>query len=223
MVHGDDDGAMIPPRIAASQVVIIPFIPKEEQRATILEKAEAIATQLRALSYGGEPVRVEVESRDVNGSSKNWDWIKRGAPLRIEIGPRDLEAGTVSLARRDRGPKERETLALAALTERIPAILAEIQQSLFDRALAFQQEQTRTIDTKEEFYDFFTPKNSHKPEIHGGFAFTHWNGSPEIEAKIKEDLKVTIRCIPSDLSSEPGICPFSGEASAQRVIFAKSY
>lgn len=223
MTHGDDDGAIIPPRIAASQVVIIPFIPKEEHRAAILQKAEEIAAQLRAASYEGEPVRVEIDTRDVNGSTKNWDWIKRGAPLRLEIGPRDLEAGTVALARRDRGPKEKESLALESLTQQVPAILAEIQLSLFDRALTFQQEHTKKIDTKEEFYQFFTPKNSDKPEIHGGFALTHWNGCPEVEAKIKEDLKVTIRCIPFEETPEADICPFSGEPSRQRVVFGKSY
>lgn len=223
MTHGDDDGAIIPPRVAASQVVIIPFIPKEEHRSAILKKAEELARALSTTTYAGEPLRVEVDIRDVNGSTKNWDWIKRGAPLRLEIGPRDLEAGTVALARRDRGPKEKETLPLESVTQRIPEVLAEIQQALFDRALAFQQENTKKIDTKEAFYEFFTPKNSDKPEIHGGFALTHWNGSAAVEAKIKEDLKVTIRCIPFEEAPEPGICPFSGEPSTQRVIFGKSY
>lgn len=223
MTHSDDDGAIIPPRIAASQVVIIPFIPKEEQREMILQKAEEIAAQLRTLSYAKEPLRVEVDRRDVNGSTKNWDWIKRGVPLRLEIGPRDLDAGTVALARRDRGPKEKEAFPIEALSKRLPELLAEIQSTLFARALAFQQEHTREINSKEEFYDFFTPKNKTKPEIHGGFALTHWNGSAEVEAKIKEELKVTIRCIPQSQQGKPGICPFTREASAQRVIFGKAY
>ncbi|HLB34372.1 MAG TPA: aminoacyl--tRNA ligase-related protein [Chthoniobacterales bacterium] len=272
MAHGDDDGAILPPRIAPSQVVIIPFIPKEENRAAILEKAEEIASSLRSLFYAGEPVRVEIDTRDLGGSSKNWDWIKRGAPLRLEIGPRDLLAGNVVLARRYRGPKnlvsppteaakdfvapvlefsgmsntlrplrseapcpssasatlktgstEKEVLAWDHLSHRIPELLSEIQQSLFDRALAFRNEHTHEINTKEEFYAFFTPKNKAKPEIHGGFALTHWNGSAEVEAKIKEDLKVTIRCIPHETHPVPGTCPFTGEPSAQRVIFGKAY
>ncbi|MFZ4115457.1 MAG: proline--tRNA ligase [Chthoniobacterales bacterium] len=241
MVHGDDDGAILPPRVAASQVVIIPFIPKEEQRTAILEKADAIALLLRTIKYAGEAVRVEIDSRDVGGSTKNWDWIKRGAPLRLEIGPRDLEAGTVALARRDRAPKEKESISMEALSERIPEILAEVQHSLWERALAFQKKQTYEIDTKEEFYNFFgsnkTPVSNNKSErslskyagedetkkVDGGFALTHWNGSAEVEAKLKEELKVTIRCIPHERNPVPGICPFTGEPSAQRVLFGKAY
>ena len=226
MAHGDDDGAVMPPRIAPTQVVIIPITPKEDSKAAVLAKAEEVAAALRATCYAVEPLRVEIDSRDIGGGTKSWEWIKKGAPLRLEIGPRDLESGNVALARRDRGPKEKEFLPTADLTSRIPEILGEIQQTLLDRALTFRREHTRRIDSKEEFYAFFTPKNAQKPEIHGGFAYTHWNGSPEVEAKIKEDLKVTIRCIPDESEEfplEPGICPFSGEPSRRRVLFGKSY
>jgi prolyl-tRNA synthetase len=101
--------------------------------------------------------------------------------------------------------------------------LASIQKALFDRAQQFRDQHTRVIDSKEEFYEFFTPKSSGKPEIHGGFALSHWNGSAEVEDKIKNDLKVTIRCIPRETAREKGTCPFSGEPSAQRVVWAKSY
>lgn len=223
MAHGDDDGAILPPRIAASQVVIIPFIPKEEYRAAVLQKAEEIASLLRTTSYAGEAVRVEVDARDLSGSTKAWDWIKRGIPLRLEIGPRDLETGSVSLARRDRPPKEKELIVLDVLASRLPQILMEIQQNLFQRAHAFYLAHTHKIDSKEKFYEFFTPHNRDKPEIHGGFALTHWNGSASVEATIKEELKVTIRCIPFQEVPEPGICPFSGEPSDQRVLFGKAY
>ena len=106
---------------------------------------------------------------------------------------------------------------------RAPEILVSIQQNLLDRATKFSEANTRNIDSKEEFYDFFTPKNSAKPEIHGGFALAHWNGSRKIEEQIKSDLKVTIRVIPLNNASEPGRCIFTGEPSAQRVIWAKSY
>ncbi len=223
MVHGDDDGAILPPRIAASQVVIIPFIPKEEFRSSILKKAEEIASLLQATHYAGEPIRVEIDTRDINGSTKSWDWIKRGIPLRLEIGPRDLEAGCVALGRRDHPPKEKELVAIDRLPVRLPEILIEIQQNLLNRAKEFSLSHTYMIESKEEFYAFFTPNNSTKPEIHGGFALTHWNGSPEVEAKIKEDLKVTIRCIPFEDNPRPGICPFTGESSPQRVLFGKAY
>jgi prolyl-tRNA synthetase len=227
MAHGDDDGAVMPPRIAATQVVIIPITPKPETRDAVLAKAEEVAAALRGASYAGEPVRVEIDARDIGGGTKSWEWIKKGVPIRIEIGPRDLESGNAAVARRDKGPKEKEFLSADSLPTRLPEMLAEIQQSLLDRALAFRKEHTRKIDTKEEFYAFFTPKNANKPEIHGGFALTHWNGSAEVEAKIKEELKVTIRCIPEangdEFVDEPGICPFTGEPSRRRVIFGKAY
>ncbi|MEI6082005.1 MAG: His/Gly/Thr/Pro-type tRNA ligase C-terminal domain-containing protein, partial [Verrucomicrobiota bacterium] len=227
MAHGDDDGAVLPPRIAGTQIIIIPITPKEETRAAVLAKAEEIASTLRSATYAGEALRIEIDSRDIGGGTKTWEWIKKGVPLRIEIGPRDLESGSAAVARRDKGPKEKEFLPADSLAERLPEILGEIQQGLLDRAMAFRKEHTKKIDTKEEFYEFFTPKNQEKPEIHGGFALTHWNGSAEVEAKIKEELKVTIRCIPEangdEFTNELGICPFTGEPSPRRVIFGKAY
>jgi prolyl-tRNA synthetase len=227
MAHGDDDGAVMPPRIAATQVVIIPITPKPETRDAVLAKAEEVAAALRGASYAGEAVRVEIDARDIGGGTKSWEWIKKGVPIRIEIGPRDIESGNAAVARRDKGPKEKEFLPADSLPTRLPEVLAEIQQSLLDRAFAFRKEHTRKINTKEEFYAFFTPKNPNKPEIHGGFALTHWNGSAEVEAMIKEELKVTIRCIPEangdEFVDEPGICPFTGEPSQRRVIFGKAY
>ena len=227
MAHGDDDGAIMPPRIAATQVIIIPITPKEETRAAVLAKATELAAALRATSYAGEPLRVEIDDRDLGGGNKSWEWIKKGVPIRLEIGPRDLESGNIAVGRRDKEPKEKEFLPASSLAVRLPELLAEIQQSLFERALAFRKQQTSRIDTKEEFYAYFTPKNPNKPEIHGGFALTHWNGSAEVEAKIKEELKVTIRCIPEvdgeEFTEESGICPFSGEPSKRRVIFGKAY
>ena len=227
MAHGDDDGAVMPPRIAATQVIIIPITPKPETRDAVLAKAEAIAAALRTTTYAGESIRVEIDARDLGGGVKSWEWIKKGVPIRIEIGPRDLESGNAALACRDKGPKEKEFVAADSLASLVPDLLSQIQQSLLDRALSFRRENTREIDTKEEFYAYFTPQNPNKPEIHGGFALTHWNGSPEVEAKIKEDLKVTIRCIPEaegeEFSAVPGICPFTGEQSQGRVIFGKAY
>ena len=142
-------------------------------------------------------------------------------PIRVEIGPRDLEAGTVFVGRRDKGPKEKQSYPKDAFAAQVPALLQSIQDGIYERALAFRNANTKVIESKEEFYAFFTPKNDEKPEIHGGFALAHWNGSPEIEAKIKEDLKVTIRCIPFE-EPQPGTCIFTGEPSEQRVVFAKS-
>jgi prolyl-tRNA synthetase len=223
MAHADDDGLVLPPRVAPSQVVIIPVIPKEEMRDKVLTACRALAKDIEAVSFHRDPVRVEVDARDVTGGNKTWEWIKKGAPLRVEIGPRDLDAGTVFVGRRDKGPKEKQSYPQATFAAEVPALLQSIHDGIYQRALEFRNANTRVIDSKEEFYAYFTPQNEAKPEIHGGFALAHWNGSAEVEAKIKEDLKVTIRCIPFDEKAEPGTCIFSGEPSERRVVFAKSY
>jgi len=118
---------------------------------------------------------------------------------------------------------EKQSYPKDTFAAQVPELLQSIQTGIYDRALAFRQENTKAIESKEEFYAYFTPKNEAKPEIHGGFALAHWNGSAEIETKIKEDLKVTIRCIPFEETPQPGRCIFTGEPSSQRVVFAKSY
>ena len=225
MAHADDDGLVLPPRVAPTQVVIIPVIPKEELRdKEILGACGALAEQIECrLLPQAKPVRVEVDARDVTGGNKTWEWIKKGVPLRVEIGPRDLEAGTVFVGRRDKGPKEKQSYPQATFATEVPALLQSIHDAIYQRALEFRNAHTRVIESKDEFYAWFTPQNEAKPEIHGGFALAHWNGSAEVEAKIKEDLKVTIRCIPFEKNPEPGTCIFTGERSTQRVVFSKSY
>ena len=223
MAHADDDGMIIPPRVAPTQVIILPVTPKPDTREAVLAAAEALAAGIRAQRFHGEPVTVEVDKRDLGGGTKNWEWIKKGAPVRIEIGPRDLAQGTVALARRDRGVKEKEFLPAAGLAERLPDLLQSIQDGLYARALAYRDEHTRPVETREEFYSFFTAKNPQKPEIHGGFARAHWCGSGKCEEEIKNDLKVTIRCIPFDAPEEDGACVVCGARSTKRVLWAKSY
>jgi len=201
----------------------LPITPKEETRAAVLEACDKLANKLRATRYVDLPIEVEVDRRDLGGGVKNWEWIKKGVPLRIEIGPRDLASDNVTVRRRDQPVKAKELVSTQQLFSRAPEILASIQQNLFERAKKFRDEHTHVINSKKEFYDFFTPKNTAKPEIHGGFALAHWNGSREVEEQIKNDLKVTIRIIPLDDSSEPGTCIFTGEPSARRVAWAKSY
>src|SRR3989441_6733810 len=223
MAHGDDDGVVLPPRIAPTHIAILPITPKEDTRAKVLETCDKLARELRAVRFVDAPIEAEVDRRDLGGGVKNWEWIKKGVPLRGEIGPRDLEKNSVELSRRDQPVKAKESMPIEEFVARAPEILASIQDSLYARAKKFRDANTRVIDSKEDFYDFFTPKNPSKPEIHGGFALAHWNGSREIEEQIKNDLKVTIRAIPLDDSSEPGQCIFTGEPSARRVIWAKSY
>jgi prolyl-tRNA synthetase len=223
MAHGDDDGLILPPRVAPAQVVIVPVAPKPESRDAVFAACDALATKLRAQNFGGEPVRVEVDKRDLGGGQKSWDWIKRGVPVRVEIGPRDLEKGTVAVARRDRAHKEKAFPAADELVSTIASTLESIHHTLLTRATELRDKNTARIDTKEEFLRFFTAERKDKPEIHGGFASAHWDGSAEVEAEIKDELKVTIRCIPFDAAEEDGKCVWSGRPSKRRVLFAKSY
>ena len=226
MAHGDDDGLVLPPRISPIHVVIVPITTKEESRARVLEAANKLAAQLRETKYYDAPLSVEVDRRDVGGGVKNWEWIKKGVPLRVELGPRDLESGTVAVSRRDQPVKAKEFQPIAEFVGQAVELLESIQSNLLERATQFRDANTRTIDSKDEFYEFFTPKNSAKPEIHGGFAFAHWNGSGAVEEQIKNDLKVTIRCIPFDTPGHPpeaGTCIISGHSSPRRVLWAKAY
>jgi prolyl-tRNA synthetase len=223
MMHGDDDGAVLPPRIAPTQIVILPITPKEQTRANVLEACDQLASRLRETRYADLPVEVAVDRRDLGGGVKNWEWIKKGVPLRVEIGPRDLEKKIVEVSRRDQPVKTKESLPVEEFVSRAPEFLMSIQNTLLERARKFRDEHTRIIESKNEFYDFFTAKDSAKPEIHGGFALAHWNGSREFEEQIKNDLKVTVRVVPLDETSDPGRCIFTGEPSAGRVVWAKSY
>jgi len=222
MAHGDDDGVILPPRVAPTQIVILPITPKEDTRARVLEACDALALQLRGKHFADSALEVEVDRRDLGGGVKNWEWIKKGVPIRVEIGPRDLEKNSVEVSRRDQAIKSKESMSIQEFAAGAPEILMSIQQNLYDRAKKFQEANTRVIESKKEFYDFFTARNANKPEIHGGFALAHWNGSHEVEEQIKNDLKVTIRVIPFG-DGEPGRCIFTGAPSQQRVVWAKSY
>ncbi len=222
MAHADDDGLVLPPRIAPTHIVIIPITPKEETRAAVLEYCDKLAAELRDLRYAGLPIEVEVDRRDLGGGVKNWDWIKKGVPLRLEIGPRDLEKNMVAVSRRDQSAKAKDFVTRDECLSSAAGLLESIQQNLLQRATEFRDANTRVINSKEEFYEFFTPRDAAKPEIHGGFALAHWDGSRKVEQQIKNDLKVTIRCIPFG-EGEAGTCPFTGEHSQRRVVWAKSY
>jgi len=223
MTHSDDDGLVLPPRIASSHVVIIPVIHKEETKKEVLEYAHRLSQELKHLIYHGEPVRVIVDEREMRGGDKLWSWVKKGVPLRIEVGPRDIAADLLPVARRDLSPKDNVKLSRGELVAKLTEILDDIQQKLYLKAVHYRDAHTKKIDSKEEFYAYFTPKNKDEPEIHGGFALSHWSGDEEVEKKIKEDLGVTIRCIPLDDEPEEGACVITGKKSKQRVIYAKSY
>jgi prolyl-tRNA synthetase len=232
MTHSDDDGLVLPPRLAPAHVIILPVVRGDETKEKVMAYVDAVAAELRNTSYGGRPIEVEVDKRDIRGGDKQWEWIKKGAPLRVEIGPRDVDGDVVMVARRDRGSKDKTSMPRAEFVAKIADILGDMQQGLLDKALAFRKEHTKRIDGQKAFDKFFTSKNQDKPEIHGGFALSHWCGNGACEALIKERLKVTVRCIPvfgidgvSDAEGlkDKGACVQCGEPSEQRVVFAKSY
>jgi prolyl-tRNA synthetase len=225
MTHSDDDGFVLPPKLAPAHVVIIPIYRSDDERARVLDYCGKVAAELRAQRFADAPVRVIVDDRDERGGEKVWQWVRKGVPLRLEIGPRDMDKDAVFAASRDRAPKDKQSVPRAEFVANVAATLGAIQDGLFQRARAFRDEHTQRIDDRDEFYRFFTaPREEEgKPTpIHGGFALTHFGGDVELERKIKEDLSVTVRCIPLD-KSEPGVCPFTGKPSAQRVIWAKAY
>ena len=224
MAHGDDDGVIIPPMVAPTQVVILPVIPKEENREAVITATESLAKSLSSLSYGGLPIRVEIDKRDMQGGAKNWEWIKKGAPIRVEIGPRDIEKESVAVTRRDRSPKDKEFIPNEEFLNKAAKLLEDIQSSLLERATRFKEDNMKRIDSIDEFIEFFTPSNTERPEIHGGFALCHWAGSNEEEEKIAKEHKVTIRCIPhGEQYAEKGTCILTGKSSSRRVVFSKAY
>jgi prolyl-tRNA synthetase len=226
MSHADDDGMVCPPKLAPAHVAILPIARKPEEKQRVLDYCTALAKELRQQTFAGSPLRVKLDDRDIGGGDKAWEWIKKGVPLRLEIGPRDIDKDAVFLGRRDKGPKEKASMARGEFVATAGKILQEMQDGLFARAKALRAEHTREIDSKDEFYAFFAEPKKQNPNdptpIHGGFALTHFGGDPAVEAKIKEDLKVTVRCVPL-AEGTPGTCPFSGKPSAKRAVWAKSY
>lgn len=223
MTHSDDDGLVLPPRIASAHIVILPVLHKEEVREEVLKYCHKLAEELKSQTYHGQNLEVIIDERDLRGGEKTWNWIKKGIPVRLEVGPRDIAEGKVCLMRRDKGVKDKQFISQDECVQNMTTLLDEIQQGIYDRALAYRDANIVKIDDKDEFYAFFTPKNKEKPEIHGGFAHTHWCGDPKVEEQIQKDLSVTIRCIPDSMEKEPGTCPFTGKPSPQRVLFAKAY
>ncbi|MEK6235365.1 MAG: His/Gly/Thr/Pro-type tRNA ligase C-terminal domain-containing protein, partial [Planctomycetales bacterium] len=224
MTHSDDDGLILPPKLAPTHIVILPIYRKDDDRGPVSEYCDRVAAELRQRNFAGEPIQVEVDNRDLRGGEKVWGHVKRGVPIRLEIGPRDMQSDSVFLARRDKPAKEKSSVSREEFVAQAASMLEEIQSNLFERAKRFRDENTRTITELEDFKRFFTPKNAgdSEHEIHGGFAECHWKHSPEVEKLLKE-LKVTIRCVPVDWEPTPGKCVFTGEATDARAVFAKAY
>jgi len=209
MAHSDDSGLVLPPKLAPIQVVIVPIYKNEEQLALISVKAEEIKKDLKKLG-----ISVKFDNNDAyKPGYKFAEYELKGVPVRLAMGARDLENGTVEIARRD--TKTKETISMDGIATYISSLLDNIQESIYNKALAFREENTFRVDTFEEFNQVLDTK--------GGFILAHWDGTPETEEKIKEETKATIRCIPLNAEQEEGVCIYSGKPSSQRVVFARAY
>ena len=221
MTHADDDGMVVPPRLAPTHVVILPVIRQDQDRAAVLEYCASLRQELAAQDYDGSKVAVEIDDKDTGGGGKKWGHIKRGVPLIAEVGMRDIADEGVFVARRDVGGKG-QGMPRQQFVANVAATLDEIQQQLFQRALDLRAGNTREINDLDEFRAFFTPQDDNKPEIHGGFVRSHWTENPETD-KILKGLKVTIRCVPEEEIDNPGTCLFTGQPAQGRAVFAKAY
>ncbi len=209
MTHSDDNGLVLPPNLAPDQVVIVPIYRKDEEFEAVNEVALNLMKDLRA-----KGVRVKYDNRDTHKPGWKFnEYELKGVPLRIAIGPKDVEKGTVELARRD--TLQKEFVSNEIITEKVVSLLDEIQKNLFQKAVTYRSEQTSEVSTYEEFKSVLNSK--------GGFVLAHWDGTTETEEQIKNETKATIRCIPLEGSDESGSCMVTGKPSKRKVLFAKAY
>jgi prolyl-tRNA synthetase len=209
MAHSDDNGLVLPPKLAPTQIVIVPIYRKAEQLQQISEKANAIKKQLEDKGYS-----VKFDDRDTHKPGwKFAEYEMKGIPVRLAIGPRDLENNTIEVARRD--TLEKEVISQDQVIKRVDDLIVDIQQNIYQKALRYREENTRVVDDYEEFQEMMNKE--------GGFAKAHWDGTAETEEKIKNDTKATIRCIPLENDGEEGKCIVTGKPSKRRVIFARAY
>ena len=209
MAHSDDQGLIMPPKIAPIQVVIVPIYKGEESKPIVDEKANAIISELKALG-----IKVKYDNND--NARPGWKFAEyelKGVPVRIAMGLRDIENNVVEVARRD--TKEKNTMALDGLAQHIVTLLDDIQQNIYNKALAYRNEHITPANNWDEFVKLLDEK--------GGFIAAHWDGTPETEEEIKQQTKATIRCIPLNNNQEDGICILSGKPSKERVLFARAY
>lgn len=209
MAHSDDSGLVLPPKLAPIQVVIVPIYRSDEELEKISEIAKQISKELKEKN-----ISVKYDDRDtLRPGFKFAEYEMKGVPVRLAIGGRDLENGTIEIARRD--TKEKQTISRDGLASSIENLLKDIQQNIYNKALKFREENTREANTYEEFKELLDTK--------GGFISAHWDGTSETEKLIKDETKATIRCIPLNNKQENGVCIVTGKPSSQRVLFARAY
>lgn len=209
MTHSDDDGLVIPPRLAPTQVVVVPIYRNDTERSVVMEAVQRMTTDWKGR------LRFKIDDRDnLTPGFKFNEWELKGVPIRVEIGPKDIEKGSVAIARRDQPGREGKSFVPQdGLTDRLVALLADIQQALYQRALTFREEHTADVTTYDEL----------KQQVERGFARCYWAGTTEDEKRIQEETRATIRCIPLDQPQQAGHCVYTGKETSQQVIFARAY
>jgi prolyl-tRNA synthetase len=219
MAHADDDGLVLPPRVATQQIVILPITPKEDTRQAVLDACQALATTLRHQQFQGDPLRVHVDTRDLNGGVKKWEWIKKGVPIRIEIGPRDIETRKLCVQRRDQPISTKEFSEKDEFIQRASDILAEIHHTLLARATEFRDANITACDDLEAFHRHWTQENP-------GWLYTPWAGTPEQEETLSKQHKITIRCLPLasvQLPKSGNKCILTGQDTPTHALWGRSY
>lgn len=218
MTHSDDDGLVLPPKIAPLHVVIVPVTHKSENPQAILDYCEKLKSDLQTKIFNNKPVKVKVDTHDKRPGDKMWGWIKKGVPVRLEIGPQELEKNSVFMGRRDLTPKDKQAVQASEFVDGISDLLEEIQRNIFQKAVKFRDENSYRVNSAEEFYDCFK-EGSDKD----GFVWAYWIGDPETEEKLKAEFKVTPRCLPLSERGKLGKCIFTGQEGAPMTVFARSY
>ncbi len=225
MAHSDDDGLVLPPRVATQQVVVIPVTPKDDTKNAVLEACHALAETLRSTkTYHGDAIRAHVDARDIQGGQKKWDWVKKGAPIRIEIGPRDIESRKVCLQRRDQPANEKAFLDKEEFIQTVPDLLQEIHDNLLRKSEEFRNANIRACNGIDDFHAHWAAENP-------GWLLTPWSGTPEEEDALSKQHKIAIRCIPIEdaglpeslLAAVGGSCFLSGKEKCSVALWGRSY
>lgn len=220
MAHADDDGLILPPRVAPQQIVILPITPKEDTRDAVIASCQALAETLRHQFYHGEPLRVHVDTRDLGGGIKKWEWIKKGVPIRIEIGPRDIETRKCCVQRRDQPVATKDFPVKEDIIRGAVEMLDQIHHQLLDRATAFRNANITPCDSLEAFHAHWATENP-------GWLLTPWAGTPEEEDALSKQHKITIRCIPLESVTLPQTpsrkCFLTGKETSTRALWGRSY
>jgi len=223
MTHGDDDGVKMPPRIAPHQVVILPILRDDGKKQEVMAYCESLKADLQKETMDGQPLRVKVDARDVSSADKRWEWIKKGAPLLLEIGPRDVDGRQVCVTRRDQLAEGKKFLEREAFVKNASAELMAIQKSLFEAALAFRKARTVSNIRDWNAFEAYFKKDGDSSFAGGqGFVIAKWSGDPASLARL-DPLGVTVRCIPFEQSGTKGVCILTGVPATQDVIFARAY